>query len=106
VVIVLFRSRLRPDAGEEYARMAEHMDGLARKMPGFVSFKQFSAPDGERVSVIEFESEETLAAWREHPEHRKAQARGREKFYEEYRLQVCSPVRDYDFKRDPSLRSG
>jgi hypothetical protein len=35
-------------------------------MPGFVSFKTFRADDGERVSNIEFESEEMLQSSREH----------------------------------------
>ena len=64
--------------------MAARVRSLAEAMPGFISFKSFSAEDGERVSIIEFESEETLRAWREHPEHRQAQALGRDSFYSEY----------------------
>lgn len=64
-------------------------------MPGFVAFKNFTAPDGERVSIIEFESEETHDAQRDHPEHRVAQKLGREKFYAEFKIQVCSEVRQY-----------
>jgi heme-degrading monooxygenase HmoA len=51
------------------------------------------------VSVIEFESEEALRAWREHPEHRKAQELGRVAFYAELQIQVCSVTRQYEFKR-------
>lgn len=79
--------------------MAARMRSLAEAMPGFVSFKAFSAEDGERVSIIEFESEEALRAWREHPEHRKAQALGRNRFYSEYQIQVCSIVRQYQHRR-------
>lgn len=100
MVVVLFRSRLRDDAGEEYQATAKRMLELASAMPGFVSFKSFRAEDGERISVIEFESEEHVRAWREHPEHREAQRRGRERFYAEYRIQVCEPIRDYGFRRD------
>jgi heme-degrading monooxygenase HmoA len=53
---------------------------LARSMPGLLSFKTLSAADGERVSIVEFESENTLAAWRKHPEQVDAQRRGRESF--------------------------
>ena len=100
MVVVLFRSRLTGEAGAEYEETAERMLALARGMPGFVSFKQFAARDGERLSVIEFDTAEHLAAWREHPEHRKAQARGREAFYAEYRLTVAETIRDYGFRRD------
>ena len=75
------------------------MRALAEGMPGFVSFKTFRAEDGERVSVIEFESEEALRAWREDPEHRKAQELGRVAFYAEFQIQVCSVIRQYGFKR-------
>jgi heme-degrading monooxygenase HmoA len=89
MVVTVFRSRLRPEAGDEYLEVAERMESLARSMPGFVDFKAFSAADGERVSLIAFESMEAQAAWRNHPEHREAQRRGRERFYAEYRIQVC-----------------
>lgn len=102
MMMVLFRSRLRADAGEEYTRTAQRMLELASSMPGFVSFKGFTAADAERVSIIEFESEEAIAAWYRHPEHLAAQQQGRERFYEEYRIQVCSPVRDYGFTRPES----
>ena len=71
-VVTVFRSRLQSEHAAEYSECATQMHALAEGMPGFVSFKTFRADDGERVSVIEFESEEALRAWREHPEHRKA----------------------------------
>jgi hypothetical protein len=42
---------------------------------------------------------EALRAWREHPEHRKAQELGRVAFYAEFQIQVCSVIRQYGFKR-------
>ena len=99
MVITVFRSRLRPEAREEYERWAGRMHQLATAMPGFVSNKTFAADDGERVSIIEFESEATHGAWRDHPEHREAQRLGRERFYAEFQIQVCSLVRRYGISR-------
>jgi len=99
VVITLFRSRLRPEAREEYERWAGRMNQLAKAMPGFVSIKTFAADDGERISIIEFESERAHGAWRDHPEHREAQRLGRERFYAEFQIQLCTPVRRYGFSR-------
>lgn len=96
MIVTIFRSRLRPDHLEEYGRVADRMHELASAMPGFVSFKTFTAADGERVSLVEFESWETHEAWRNHPEHRLAQQLGREKFYAEFRIQVCLVERDYE----------
>ena len=58
-------------------------------MPGFIGQKSFVAEDGERVSIVEFASEETYQAWREHLGHRVAHALGQGKFYSEYHVQVC-----------------
>lgn len=95
MVVIVFRSRLDPEHVTAYHEMAARMRALAEGMPGFISFKTFNADDGERVSVIEFESEDALRAWREHPEHREAQQLGRSMFYAEYQIQVCSILRQY-----------
>jgi heme-degrading monooxygenase HmoA len=99
MVITLFRSRLRPEHEAQYLVWAARIHDLAVKMPGFISFKAFSAEDGERVAIVEFESEETMRAWREQPDHRQAQDMGRKLFYSEYRIQVCQPIRDYSFPK-------
>ena len=98
MIVIVFRSRLREgvDLGE-LARLGGRMYELASAMPGFVSYKDFASEDGENVSVVEFESHETLAAWREHPEHKAVQQRGRDEFFSEYRITVCDSVRDYRF---------
>lgn len=108
MIITVFRSRLRPDHRPEYKRWAKRIHDLAVTAPGFISVKTFTAEDGERVSLVEFESEETLVAWRDHPEHRRAQELGRRRFYSEYHIQVCQPIRDYSFpkKTDVPPRAG
>jgi heme-degrading monooxygenase HmoA len=97
--VVVFRSRLRGEATPELEKLGERMYALATSMPGFLSYKDFTAEDGESVSIVEFESAETLAAWKNHPEHVEAQQLGREHHFEEYRIQVCTPVREYSFRR-------
>jgi heme-degrading monooxygenase HmoA len=100
VVVILFRTRLRTGIDEQQlTSLGEAMYRIASAMPGFVSYKDFAAADGENLSVVEFESPEALAAWRDHPEHLAAQRRGREEFFEEYRIQVCAPLRQYGFER-------
>jgi len=98
VVQIIFRSRLRPEFSDEYQELAPKILELARGMPGFVSHKSFVADDGERVSLIEFELLEHVDAWREQPDHLRAQALGRERYYAEYSLQVgeLERVRRFD----------
>lgn len=99
MVVVLFRTRLRDDCPPSYEPLAERMLALASAMPGFVSFRHYRADDGERISVVEFVSDATATAWRDHPEHRDAQRRGRDEFYAWYRLQVCEQLRNVEFAR-------
>lgn len=97
ICVTIFRSRLRPEHSDEYAATAERMEELARGMPGFLGIKTFAAEDGERVSIIEFSSLETIAAWRDDPEHRAAQELGRQRLYAEYRIQTCECIREATF---------
>ncbi|MDA8109509.1 MAG: antibiotic biosynthesis monooxygenase [Betaproteobacteria bacterium] len=99
MVVTVFRSRLKPDAQQEYMQWAGRMAELARKMPGYVSHKGFVAEDGERVTIVEFESEEAQRAWRLHAEHAEAQKKGRKDFYQEYRVQVCEVKRESAFPK-------
>jgi heme-degrading monooxygenase HmoA len=94
MIVTIFRSRLNPGAEEEYGPMAKHMSELARTIPGYVSHKGFAAEDGERVTIVEFETGEALQLWRHHPEHAKAKRRGIQSFFSDYRFQICSVIRD------------
>jgi heme-degrading monooxygenase HmoA len=99
MVVVVFRSRLSAEAGDDYSEMAEEMLATAKEMPGFVEFKSFKADDGERVSLVYWQDHETMAAWRSHPRHRIAQGNGRAKWYAYFRLEVADIVRETKFER-------
>ncbi len=99
-IVTVFRSRLRRQAADAYHPVAQHMAELARDMPGYVELKIFTAEDGERVSLITFASPEEQAAWRAHPEHRSAQRRGRDEFYDEYLIEVCRVLSERSFCRE------
>jgi heme-degrading monooxygenase HmoA len=97
--VVVFRNRVRAGVEQQYGAHAERIYALAQRMPGFVSSKDFTADDGERLTIVEFESAEALEAWRVQDEHRAAQQKGRNEYYDEYSLQVCELVRQSNFKR-------
>lgn len=100
-IVTVFRSRLRPDADANgYPELAQRMESRAQAMPGFVDFKTFTAPDGERLSLVVFDSLDAHAAWRDDPEHRAAQRRGRSEFYSEYAITVCVQRQHRSFNSD------
>lgn len=100
-VVTVFRSRLRPEAAQEYAPDAAAMDALARGMPGHVEHKTFTAADGERVTLVTFADEASHRAWRDHPEHRAAQRRGVERYYAAYSIQVGTTTYASSATRSP-----
>ena len=61
MIVTVFRSRLMPGVREDYVARVDRMVEIAATMPGYISHKGFFAEDGERVSIVEFESEEACA---------------------------------------------
>ena len=78
--------------------MDARMTKLAATMPGFISYTPCTSVDGQDVAIVEFESHETVAAWRAHPEHVEVQRLGKEQWFSEYRITVGDVVRDYSGK--------
>ena len=99
-IVTVFRSRLR-DEVPGYEATAAAMLQAARAMPGFVDFKSFSADDGERVSIITFDSLEHHNAWRDHTDHLAAQENGRRSWYASYQIQVCRLLDERRFTAAP-----
>jgi heme-degrading monooxygenase HmoA/ketosteroid isomerase-like protein len=95
--VIVFRSRLRPGVENTYDPHAETVYQRAVTMPGYISAKDYSANDGERLSLIEWDSPENLKAWRDEPGHAAAQETGRTTYYSEYRIQICSELRSSAF---------
>jgi len=102
MIVTVFRSRLMPGLRDEYIALVDRMVELAQSMPGYISHKGFFAEDGERCTIVEFESEEAQRAWRMNPEHREAQRKAREIYYAAYSVQVCEVKRSSKFERDRS----
>lgn len=94
MIVTVFRSRLNPGVEEEYGAMAKQMSERVRSIAGYISHKGFVAADGERVTIVEFESDAALQAWRIDPDHASAKRRGVQSFFSDYRFQICSVVRE------------
>src|SRR5262245_50960604 len=99
MVLIVFRSRLPPGAEREAAAIGTKLYAMVTSMPGLVSFHEYASADGEGVTIVQFESHETLAAWRNHPEHVAGQQAGRDRIFSEYRISVCDVVRESVFPK-------
>ncbi len=98
MIVVVFRSYLRAECEAEYKALASQVVPLATAVPGYVSHKSFVAEDGERVTIVEYASEEPLKAWSRDPDHVQAKKRGRQRFYASYKVQICSLLRERTYQ--------
>jgi heme-degrading monooxygenase HmoA len=100
LVIVVFKITHRPDLPRaEYEEVGARMVELVSAMPGFIGM-DYAETEGGELLIARFESHDALAEWRNLPEHRAAQDRGRREFFAAYRIDVCEPVRSYDFQAE------
>ena len=98
--LVVFRNRKRSDLDEQaYEADNARMLALAKAQPGFISFKSYTAEDGEVVAISEWASEAAAHAWCTHPDHSAVQQRGRDNYYEFYTSFSCVDPRVSRFER-------
>ena len=98
--LVVFRNRKRADIdGAAYAADAERMETLAAAQPGFLSFKSYTADDGEVIALSEWADAAAALAWRRQVEHAQVQAKGRDAYYQDYTLFACDSPRIHRFDR-------
>jgi heme-degrading monooxygenase HmoA len=94
---VIFTST-RTEGDNGYATMAEAMENLASTQPGFLGIE--SARDGLGITVSYWDDLESIAAWKQNARHLVAQQRGRDNWYEAFKVRVCRVERDYAFHKD------
>lgn len=92
---VIFSS-MRTAGDHGYAQMAQEMEDLARKQPGFLGVE--SARDGLGITVSYWKSLADIAQWKQHLDHLKAQSLGRKQWYQNYRVRICEVQREYAFE--------
>jgi len=101
--LVVFRNRKRADIDyAAYDAESDRMLELAQAQPGYLSFKSYTADDGEVIAVSEWEDEAAARAWGRVAEHCATQQRGRVEFYEDYTLFACESPRIHRFARRDS----
>lgn len=91
-VAVIFTST-RTDGDQGYAAMAASMEALAKEQPGFLGSE--SARDSIGITVSYWTDQEAARGWKQVAAHLVAQRRGREVWYEDYRVRVATVEREY-----------
>ena len=95
--VVIFRAKVRR-FDEDYSRVAARMRDLAIRKFGCLEFHAVTEGEHE-VALSYWPDEESIRAWRNHPEHVLAQQAGRDRWYESYSVQVAEINREYRVPR-------
>src|SRR5688500_16872117 len=100
MIAVIFELTPAPGRKQEYLDLAAELASELKERDGFISIERFqSISNPERfVSLSFWRDEEAVRKWRNLQKHREAQAKGRGGIFSEYRLRVCSVLRDYTMR--------
>ncbi|MBW4719969.1 antibiotic biosynthesis monooxygenase family protein [Saccharothrix obliqua] len=97
--VVVISSSLTAEDPEGYAEMARRMAELSVRQPGYLGRESQTGADGRELTALYYRDAESIAAWKQHPEHLEAQRLGRERWYADYHVEVAKVERAYGFER-------
>ena len=105
MIVMIFEYWLHPDHLDEYGEHATLLRELVQEIDGFISIERYqSETDPDKLLALGvFRDESAVRAWRRLPEHRRAQALGRERLMTDYRLRMATVDRDYSLRRRHSV---
>lgn len=93
---VIFTS-VRTAGDNGYAEMAQKMDELAKEQPGYLGIE--SAREDLGITVSYWKDLESIRRWHENAEHRLAQMKGYEIWYQSFKVRICKVEKEYGFEK-------
>jgi heme-degrading monooxygenase HmoA len=104
MIVILFRSKLTSEAGQDYAETNLGLEQYVKTMPGYVMAKSYTSEDGERLTLVWWRDKESLELWRNNARHMAAKSQGRQKWYEYYKVEIAEVFHYSQFDK-PKLGS-
>jgi len=85
-IFVLFRVEIKEGKEEEYRKLSAEILKHAKEQKGLISMERAKSILRERsyVSIHEWESEEAIEKWVNHPKHQEAMRIGKDKLFSWY----------------------
>lgn len=81
----------------EYGEMAERMETLSAKQPGFLGIQSVREDSGLGITVSYWKNIDDIAKWKSNIEHKDAQNKGKSEWYLGYEVRICKVEREYKF---------
>ena len=93
---VIFSSKLKMSI-EGYQSMAQKIESLAKKQPGFLGME--SVREGERgITISYWDDLQSIKDWKHNPTHLEAQKQGKQRWYQSYQVRICHIEKSYSFE--------
>ena len=80
---------------EGYNDMANQMETLAKAQDGFLGIE--SARNSVGITVSYWESLDAIKNWKQQSDHLVAQQKGKQDWYNWYKVRICKVEREYEF---------
>lgn len=91
---VIFTSQ-RTEGDNGYGNMAERMESLVSKQPGFLGAESVRDALGFGVTISYWESLDAIKNWKHNEAHLIAQQKGKSEWYENYITRICKVEKEY-----------
>ena len=75
-----------------YAEMAQRMNVLVEKQPGYMG-RSDRMEGKQEITISYWQDLGSINAWKQHPEHQAAQALGRARWYKDYTVEIVKVQR-------------
>jgi len=94
---VIFEVQPKPGRQQDYLDIAAALKPELEKIDGFISVERFQSLSTERkiLSLSFWRDAAAVKRWREHDRHQRAQFKGRNEVFADYRISVVEVVRQY-----------
>ena len=90
---VIFRAQIKK-LDESYSDMANRMRELAIIEYGCIEFTSSTEGNSE-LAISYWPNKESIQAWKNNPEHKRAQSLGKSRWYRSYQVQVVEVLHQY-----------
>ncbi len=94
---VIFDVQPKPGRQQDYLDLAAALKPELEKIDGFISVERFQSltTEGKILSLSFWRDADAVKRWREHDRHRRAQFKGRNEVFADYRISVVEVARQY-----------
>lgn len=90
---VIFRAQIKK-LDESYSDMANRMRELAINEYGCIEFTSSTEGNSE-LAISYWPNRESIQAWKNNPDHKRAQSLGKSRWYRSYQVQVVEVLHQY-----------